>query len=158
MYNIFFPKFCLLYLFLLLLCRDIFLKSFDVEESGLHGYLNKLSDMLLYFDPVLHRYLDEQGLDYSFFAVRWFTTLMTREFKYSPPPFCYSIALDATQSQCYKRRKERSWKILGNFSCYLFIYLNILKMNCLDCLWILHTLFNSHYDDLIIYLILFNIL
>jgi hypothetical protein len=61
--------------------RDLFIRSLDGEKFGLHGQIKALGDMLQKYDPAVAARLDELQIHTQFFAVRWLTTLLTREFE-----------------------------------------------------------------------------
>jgi hypothetical protein len=58
----------------------IYNRDLDEAESGIRGRLSALEDLLTKHDPEVMDHLVENGLDSSFFAVRWWTTLLSREF------------------------------------------------------------------------------
>ena len=61
--------------------RDIFVPELDAIRTGIRGRLSALQDLLLLHDPALYEHLYELGCsDASFYAVRWFTALLSREF------------------------------------------------------------------------------
>uniref|UniRef100_A0A7S3NPE7 Rab-GAP TBC domain-containing protein n=1 Tax=Aureoumbra lagunensis TaxID=44058 RepID=A0A7S3NPE7_9STRA len=61
--------------------RDLYIHSLDHSDTGLLGHISKLNDLLQQIDPELwtHLYLVNQ-LNPSHYALRWMTTLLTREF------------------------------------------------------------------------------
>ncbi|CAN0021830.1 unnamed protein product [Ectocarpus sp. 8 AP-2014] len=60
--------------------RDVFLASMDESESGLHGKMEAFSRTLRQHDPELAEHMVSLALDPRYFALRWFTTLLSREF------------------------------------------------------------------------------
>ncbi|CAM9151203.1 unnamed protein product [Choristocarpus tenellus] len=60
--------------------RDLFIENLDGSENGLHGKMANFSQTLREHDPELADHLDNLELDPRYFALRWFTTLLCREF------------------------------------------------------------------------------
>jgi len=60
--------------------RDMYIVNLDETHSGLQGRLAHLSQMLKQQDLALWNCLDDLELDPTFYALRWITTLLTREF------------------------------------------------------------------------------
>ncbi|CAN0177550.1 unnamed protein product [Scytosiphon promiscuus] len=60
--------------------RDVFIQSMDDSESGLHGKMEAFSRTLRQHDPELADHMVSLALDPRYFALRWFTTLLSREF------------------------------------------------------------------------------
>lgn len=50
------------------------------SSSGIQGRIAELSALLHRHDPELHQYLQAQQLEPSYYALRWITTLLSREF------------------------------------------------------------------------------
>jgi hypothetical protein len=61
--------------------RDLFIRSLDGETSGLHGQIKSLEMMIARHDSRVAKHLKELDVHTQFFAVRWLTTLLTREFE-----------------------------------------------------------------------------
>ena len=70
------------YLFSILLAemRDVFMSEMDDEETGIQGRLAHMQKLLKLHDPEVQEHLQEVGVDVSYYAVRWWTTLLSREF------------------------------------------------------------------------------
>ena len=70
------------YLFATLLAemRDVFISDMDDADTGIQGRLAHMQQLLLLHDPQVKEHLDEVGVDVSYYAVRWWTTLLSREF------------------------------------------------------------------------------
>jgi hypothetical protein len=60
--------------------RDLFVPDMDATHNGIQGRLANLQRLLKTHDPEVHGHLQEIGIDASFFAIRWLTTLLSREF------------------------------------------------------------------------------
>ncbi|KAJ1452543.1 rab-GTPase-TBC domain-containing protein [Pelagophyceae sp. CCMP2097] len=68
--------------------RDVYMHSLDNSDSGIHGKIGRLDAMLqarrlrrlVAHDPQLHAHLRAHRLDPGFYALRWITTLLAREF------------------------------------------------------------------------------
>jgi hypothetical protein len=60
--------------------RDVFVPALDQAESGIQGRLQALEALLRKHDPQVQEHLQDIGIDVSFFAIRWWTTLLSREF------------------------------------------------------------------------------
>ena len=60
--------------------RDIFVADMDTADTGLVGRIENMQNLLQLHDPQVRAHLDEMGIDASFYAVRWLTTLLSREF------------------------------------------------------------------------------
>jgi hypothetical protein len=60
--------------------RDVFVPDMDATHTGLQGRIANLQRLLNTHDPEVHEHLEELGIDASFFAIRWLTTLLSREF------------------------------------------------------------------------------
>ena len=60
--------------------RDIFVADMDLADTGLGGRIENLQNLLHLHDPQVKCHLVDMGIDASFYAVRWLTTLLSREF------------------------------------------------------------------------------
>ena len=60
--------------------RDIFVSAMDTADTGLVGRIENMQNLLQLHDPQVRAHFDELGIDASFYAVRWLTTLLSREF------------------------------------------------------------------------------
>lgn len=52
----------------------------DLADTGLGGRIENLQNLLHLHDPQVKNHLVDMGIDASFYAVRWLTTLLSREF------------------------------------------------------------------------------
>jgi hypothetical protein len=71
------------WLFYLLLqeIKDVFLSDRDSTELGIQGRIATMSELLKKHDPAVAEHLEEIGIESGFFAIRWWTTLLSREFE-----------------------------------------------------------------------------
>lgn len=60
--------------------RDIFVADMDAADTGIGGRIDNMQNLLGLHDPQVKGHLDAMGIDASFYAVRWLTTLLSREF------------------------------------------------------------------------------
>jgi hypothetical protein len=60
--------------------RDVFVADLDEADTGIQGRLAHMHKLLQVHDPEVKEHLDEVEIDVSFYAVRWWTTLLSREF------------------------------------------------------------------------------
>ncbi|KAG7345735.1 Rab-GTPase-TBC domain containing protein [Nitzschia inconspicua] len=60
--------------------RDVFVADLDDSKSGIQGRIANVQMLLQRHDPELFHHLEDIGMDPSFYAIRWLTTLLSREF------------------------------------------------------------------------------
>lgn len=60
--------------------RDVFVPDLDEADTGIQGRISNLVSLLALHDPEVSAHLDDCGIDASFYAIRWLTTLLSREF------------------------------------------------------------------------------
>jgi len=60
--------------------RDVYMSEMDETETGLHNRILSMMRLLSQHDPVLASHFNKMELNGSYFAVRWLTTLLGREF------------------------------------------------------------------------------
>ena len=60
--------------------RDVFISGFDEHDTGIHGRLITMQQLLQRHDPEVSEHLQDLGIEISFYAIRWWTTLLCREF------------------------------------------------------------------------------
>lgn len=60
--------------------RDIFVPDLDDADTGIQGRISNMTTLLSLHDPEVRCHLDDMGIDASFYAIRWLTTLLSREF------------------------------------------------------------------------------
>lgn len=60
--------------------RDVFVPDLDEADTGIQGRISNMTALLSLHDPEVRCHLDDMGIDASFYAMRWLTTLLSREF------------------------------------------------------------------------------
>jgi hypothetical protein len=61
--------------------RDVFCPDMDTSLTGIQGRIDNLTSLLKTHDPEVQEHLEgECAIDASFYAIRWLTTLLSREF------------------------------------------------------------------------------
>jgi hypothetical protein len=60
--------------------RDIYVSDLDNADTGIVGRIDNMQNLLKLHDPTVKSHLDNLGIEASFYAVRWLTTLLSREF------------------------------------------------------------------------------
>lgn len=60
--------------------RDVFVPALDDADTGIQGRISNMSSLLALHDPEVRCHLEDCGIDASFYAIRWLTTLLSREF------------------------------------------------------------------------------
>lgn len=60
--------------------RDVFVPDMDSHSTGIQGRIENMQRLLQTHDPDVHEHLQACGIDSHFFAYRWLTTLLSREF------------------------------------------------------------------------------
>eukprot|EP00934_Nitzschia_sp_Nitz4_P008806 Nitzschia sp. Nitz4//scaffold37_size175936//23829//26241//NITZ4_002027-RA/size175936-augustus-gene-0.4-mRNA-1//1//CDS//3329549731//8796//frame0 len=60
--------------------KDVFNPDMDTHSKGIHGRMGNLEQLLKIHDPAVYEHLQNLGIDSSFYAFRWLTTLLSREF------------------------------------------------------------------------------
>jgi TBC1 domain family member 13 len=60
--------------------RDVFVPDMDEADTGIVGRISNMQKLLALHDPEVRCHLEDLGIDASFYAVRWLTTLLSREF------------------------------------------------------------------------------
>lgn len=60
--------------------RDVFVPDLDDAETGIQGRIAHMHTLLGRHDPEVKEHLEDCGIDASFYAIRWWTTLLSREF------------------------------------------------------------------------------
>jgi hypothetical protein len=70
------------YLFhsLMIEMKDVFVPDMDTSTTGIQGRIDNMQQLLFTHDPEVQEHLQECGIDASFYAIRWLTTLLSREF------------------------------------------------------------------------------
>jgi len=60
--------------------RDLFIRDLDSEATGVQGNIAKLEKLLFEQDPQVAAHLQRLQIHTQYYAFRWLTTLLTREF------------------------------------------------------------------------------
>lgn len=60
--------------------RDVFVAELDEADTGIQGRISNMTALLSLHDPEVRCHLVDIGIDPAFYAVRWLTTLLSREF------------------------------------------------------------------------------
>lgn len=60
--------------------RDIFVPDLDEADTGIQGRISNMTALLSLHDPEVRCHLVDIGIDPAFYAIRWLTTLLSREF------------------------------------------------------------------------------
>jgi len=60
--------------------RDVFVPDLDEADTGIQGRISNMTSLLSLHDPEVRCHLVDIGIDSSFYAIRWLTTLLSREF------------------------------------------------------------------------------
>lgn len=61
--------------------RHVFAPHLDHCATGIHGRINLMNQLLARHDPQVKEHLEQFcGIESSFYAIRWWTTLLSREF------------------------------------------------------------------------------
>mmetsp|Transcript_20750 Transcript_20750/g.46248 ORF Transcript_20750/g.46248 Transcript_20750/m.46248 type:complete len:536 (-) Transcript_20750:74-1681(-) len=63
--------------------RDVFVKSLDFHDTGMYGRIRQMNDILRRVDPEVHRRLETNRVDPTFYSVRWITILFSQDFPLS---------------------------------------------------------------------------
>lgn len=59
---------------------DVFVAAMDHHDTGIQGRISNMNALLSLHDPEVACHLEEVGIHASFYAIRWLTTLLSREF------------------------------------------------------------------------------
>lgn len=60
--------------------RDVFVPDMDSHSTGIQGRIGHMQRLLQTHDPIVFDHLQSCGIDSHFYAYRWLTTLLSREF------------------------------------------------------------------------------
>ncbi len=84
--------------------RDVFVASLDHNSiSGLHARIKNIEMLLKEHDPEIFNHLKVLGLDSSFYAIRWLTTLLSREFRLPDTIRLWDSMLASTHKENFLR-------------------------------------------------------
>ena len=60
--------------------RNVYVAEMDEADTGIQGRMANMHSLLSLHDPEVCSHLEECGIHASFYAIRWLTTLLSREF------------------------------------------------------------------------------
>jgi hypothetical protein len=60
--------------------HDVFISHLDTSETGIYSRIKMMETLLRRHDTEIIEHFDDIGIESSFFAIRWWTTLLSREF------------------------------------------------------------------------------
>jgi len=85
--------------------RDVFIADLDHDaDIGLHARIKKIEMLLKEHDPEIFNHLKGSlGLDSSFYAIRWLTTLLSREFRLPDTIRLWDSMLASTHKENFLR-------------------------------------------------------
>lgn len=85
--------------------RDVFVASLDHNSiSGLHARIKNIEMLLKEHDPEVYNHLKVSiGMDSSFYAIRWLTTLLSREFRLPDTIRLWDSMLASTHKENFLR-------------------------------------------------------
>lgn len=85
--------------------RDVFVADLDHDsDSGLHARIKNIEMLLKEHDPEIFNHLKGSlGLDPSFYAIRWLTTLLSREFRLPDTIRLWDSLLASTHKENFLR-------------------------------------------------------
>jgi len=85
--------------------RDVFVASLDHDSiSGLHARIKNIEMLLKEHDPEIYNHLKVSlGMDSSFYAIRWLTTLLSREFRLPDTIRLWDSMLASTHKENFLR-------------------------------------------------------
>ncbi len=103
--------------------RDVFIADMDDSKSGIQGRISNMQQLLQLHDPELYTHLEDIGMDPSFYAIRWLTTLLSREFLLPDTIRLWDSMFSSTHKENFLRYvcgtmviKVRDVLIKGDFS------------------------------------------
>ena len=85
--------------------RDVFVADLDHDsDSGLHARIKNIEMLLKEHDPEIFNHLKGSlGMDSSFYAIRWLTTLLSREFRLPDTIRLWDSMLASTHKENFLR-------------------------------------------------------
>jgi hypothetical protein len=60
--------------------QDVFISHLDTSETGIYSRIKMMETLLRRHDAEIIEHFNDIGIESSFFAIRWWTTLLSREF------------------------------------------------------------------------------
>lgn len=121
--------------------RDIFVADLDTAATGIVGRIENMQNLLHLHDPQVKGHLDDMGIDASFYAVRWLTTLLSREFLLPDTIRLWDSMFASTHKENFLR-----------YVCVTMVLKirdHLLKADFATCLQLLQKYPSSSMDDLL---------
>ncbi|GKY95007.1 hypothetical protein MPSEU_000465300 [Mayamaea pseudoterrestris] len=119
----------------------VYNRNMDHDESGIRGRLAAMENLLTKHDPQVMEHLMEHGLDASFFAIRWWTTLLSREFLLPDTMRLWDSMFASTHKDNFLR-----------YACVTMVMTvrdRLLKGDFSTCLRLLQSFPSTHMDQLL---------
>jgi Rab-GTPase-TBC domain len=126
---------------LLVEMSDVFVAGKDEADTGIQGRILALQSLLGRHDPEVREHLDELGIETSFYAIRWWTTLLSREFLLPDVIRLWDSMFASTHKDNFLR-----------FACVTMIMKvrdQLLRSDFSSCLRLLHSYPSVNMDDLL---------
>jgi Rab-GTPase-TBC domain len=126
---------------LLMEMSDVFVAGLDDQETGLQGRIQAMQHLLARHDPEVREHLDELGIETSFYAIRWWTTLLSREFLMPDVIRLWDSMFASTHKDNFLR-----------FACVTMVMKirdSLLKSDFATCLRLLHSYPSTNMDELL---------
>jgi Rab-GTPase-TBC domain len=121
--------------------QDVFVPDLDNADTGIQGRIAAMDALLARHDPSVKEHLDELGLEVSFYAIRWWTTLLSREFLLPDTIRLWDSMVASTHKDNFLR-----------YVCVTMIMLirdDLLKGDFARCLRLLQSYPPTHTDNLL---------
>jgi len=121
--------------------RDVFVPDLDDADTGIQGMIGNMQDLLKRHDPEVKDHLDEVGIHPSFYAIRWWTTLLSREFLLPDTIRLWDSLVSSTHRDNFLR-----------YVCVTMVMLireDLLKGDFSTCLRLLQSYPSVHMDGLL---------
>lgn len=110
---------------------EIYIREFDYETNGLHNRIALHNQLLQRHDKEIFNQITNQGIDPSFYSLRWLTTLLSREFNLSDTIRLWdTLFADTIKKEflsyfcCHMILKLRDELLQGDFAMNLHILQN----------------------------------
>lgn len=121
--------------------QDVFVPDLDNAATGIQGRIQAMEALLTRHDPEVKEHLDELGLEVAFYAIRWWTTLLSREFLLPDTIRLWDSMFASTHKDNFLR-----------YVCVTMIILvryKLLKGDFATCLSLLQAYPSTHTDQLL---------
>lgn len=126
---------------LLVEMSDVFVAGLDDHDTGIQGRIHAMQSLLARHDPEVREHLDELGIETSFYAIRWWTTLLSREFLLPDVIRLWDSMFASTHKDNFLR-----------FACVTMVMKirdDLLKSDFSACLRLLHSYPSVNMEDLL---------